>query len=76
MKIDRSELRKEGLVLSCLSGINFKIQLTETEDEVIGYLSGKLRANKIRILPGDIVTIELSQYDKTRGRIVYRGKMN
>jgi len=75
MKIDRTELRKEGVVLTCLSGINFKIQLTETEKEVIGYLSGKLRANKIRILPGDIVTVELSQYDKTRGRIVYRGKM-
>ena len=75
MKIDKTELRKEGVVLTCLSGISFKIQLTETEDEVIGYLSGKLRANKIKILPGDIVTVELSQYDKTRGRIVYRGKM-
>ncbi len=75
MKIDRDELRKEGVVLTCLSGINFKIQLTEDKREVIGYLSGKLRANKIKILPGDIVIIELSQYDKTRGRMVYRGKL-
>lgn len=76
MKRGKIEPIKEGVVLACLSGINFKIKLKESEEEVIGYLSGKLRANKIRILPGDTVTIELSQYDKQKGRIIYRGIKN
>jgi translation initiation factor IF-1 len=42
--------------------------------EILGYLAGRLRINKIKILPGDKVTVEMSPYDKKRGRIVYRGR--
>ena len=49
----------------------FSIQL-EQKQVVLGHLSGRLRKNRIRILPGDRVTLELSPYDLTRGRITYR----
>lgn len=51
----------------------FKVRL-ENNHEVLAHISGKLRMNFIRILPGDKVTIELSPYDLTRGRITWRGK--
>ena len=51
----------------------FKVQLPNKQ-EIIAYVSGKMRKHYIRILPGDTVTVELSPYDLTKGRITYRGK--
>lgn len=65
--------RKNGMVLEALPSATFKIQL-EDGSEILGYLAGKLRINKIKILPGDKVTVEMSPYDEKRGRIVYRGR--
>lgn len=61
----------EAVVIENLPGAKFKVQL-ENGHEVLAHVSGKIRMNYIRILPGDKVTIELSPYDLTRGRITYR----
>ncbi|MBI2450531.1 MAG: translation initiation factor IF-1 [Candidatus Nealsonbacteria bacterium] len=66
-------LRKTGQVLEALPSTHFKVLLDEG-GEVIAHLAGKLRIFKIKILPGDRVTVEMSPYDQRRGRIVYRGK--
>ena len=60
-----------GKVLEVLPGGSFRVEL-ENKHTVIAHVSGKIRMNYIRILPGDTVTIELSEYDLTRGRITYR----
>ncbi len=61
----------EGIVTQCLSNGMFRIKL-ENGFIVIAHLSGKIRRNYVRILLGDNVTVELSPYDLTKGRIVYR----
>ena len=61
----------EGEVIEALPNGNFKVKL-ETGQEVLAHIAGKLRVNFIRILPGDRVKVELSPYDLTRGRIIYR----
>jgi translation initiation factor IF-1 len=63
----------EGKVIDALPNAMFLVEL-ENGHKIMGHLSGKLRMNFIRILPGDKVTIELSPYDLTRGRITWRGK--
>lgn len=63
----------EGTVVEALPNAMFKVKL-ENGHEILGHISGKLRMNFIRILPGDKVTIELSPYDLTRGRITWRNK--
>lgn len=65
--------RVEGRVLEALPNAFFKVQLQDGH-EIMGILSGKMRMNKITILPGDKVTIEMTPYDKDKGRIVYRLK--
>ena len=72
-KINRSDYRKTGVVLEAFPGTQFKIRLDDGK-EVLAHLAGKLRMYRIKILPGDRVTVELSPYDETKGRIVYRGK--
>ncbi len=62
-----------GTVLEALPNAMFKVKL-ENEFEVLAHISGKMRMNFIRILPGDKVKIELSPYDLTRGRITWRDK--
>ena len=62
-----------GTVVEKFPGGMFSVQL-EQKQLVLAHLSGRLRKNRIRILPGDRVTIELSPYDLTRGRITYRFK--
>ncbi len=64
--------RKTGMVLEALPGTTFRVR-TEDGNEALCHLAGKLRLNRIKILPGDRVTLELSPYDEKRGRIVYRG---
>lgn len=61
-----------GIVEELLPGAKFRVKL-ENEQEIFAHLSGKLRLHHIRILPGDRVKIEMSPYDLTKGRIVYRG---
>ncbi len=63
----------EGTVVETLPGTQFRVKL-DTGHEVLAYLSGRMRKYYIRILLGDRVRVELSPYDLTRGRIVYRYK--
>lgn len=63
----------EGTVLETLPNAMFKVEL-ENGHEILAHVSGKIRMNYIRILPGDKVTIEMSPYDLSRGRITYRYK--
>ncbi|MEN8907005.1 MAG: translation initiation factor IF-1 [Clostridiales bacterium] len=63
----------EGTVIEALPNAMFQVKL-ENGHKILAHISGKLRMNFIRILPGDKVTIELSPYDLTRGRITWRAK--
>ena len=63
----------EGVVVDALPNTHFKVEL-ENGHIMLAHFSGKLRMNYIRILPGDKVTVELSPYDLTRGRITWRKK--
>jgi translation initiation factor IF-1 len=63
----------EGTVIDALPNAIFKVRL-DNGHEILAHISGKLRMNYIRILPGDKVTVELSPYDLTRGRITWRNK--
>ena len=66
-------IKKEGRVVEALPNAFFKV-LLEDGREVRGFLSGKMRLNRIKILPGDKVTLEMSEYDMDKARIVYRLK--
>ena len=61
----------EGTIIDALPNAMFKVKL-ENDHEIIAHISGKLRMHFIRILPGDKVTVELSPYDLTKGRITWR----
>ena len=63
----------EGTVVEALPNTNFKVEL-ENGHQILAHISGKLRMNYIKILPGDKVKVELSPYDLTRGRITWRAK--
>ena len=63
----------EGTVIETLPNAMFKVEL-ENGHEILAHVSGKIRMNYIRILPGDKVTVEMSPYDLSRGRITYRYK--
>lgn len=65
-------IRVSAVVKEALPNAVFRVEL-ENGHTIIAHVSGKMRMNFIRILPGDVVTIELSPYDLTKGRIVYRG---
>ncbi|MDO9630213.1 MAG: translation initiation factor IF-1 [Acholeplasmataceae bacterium] len=64
----------EAKVVEVLPNTKFKVELLQNGHIVLAHVSGKIRMNNIRILPGDKVTVELSPYDLTRGRITYRRK--
>lgn len=66
-------IRTEGQVLEALPNTSFKVKLSDGK-EILAFLSGKMRMNRITILPGDKVTIEMTPYDDSKGRIVYRLK--
>lgn len=66
-----TNIQVKGKVLDALSNANFKVEL-DNGIEIICHLSGKMRMNYIRILPGDIVGVEMSPYDLTKGRIYKR----
>jgi translation initiation factor IF-1 len=71
MTKEEDKILVEGVVIEALPGTQFTVRL-ETGHEVLAYLSGKMRKYYIRILLGDHVRVEMSPYDLTRGRIVYR----
>ena len=64
----------QAVVLETLPNAMFKVELEDNKHQVLAHISGKMRKNFIRILPGDRVLVELSPYDLGRGRITYRYK--
>ena len=69
----KDSIEVEGTLKEALPNANFKIELANGH-EVLAHVSGKIRMNFIRVIPGDRVLVELSPYDLTRGRITYRFK--
>jgi translation initiation factor IF-1 len=71
-------IQVQGIVVECLPNATFRAKLSDpaypTNHVVLCHLSGKMRINYIRIIPGDAVTVELTPYDLTKGRIVFRHK--
>lgn len=72
-KDHKKVIKLEGRVMEALPNAFFKVLLGDGR-EVLGFLSGKMKINRIKILPGDKVTVEMSPYDDSKGRIVYRLK--
>lgn len=73
------KIEVDGVIEEALPGAKFKVLLDGSDENgphVIATLSGKIRVNNIRVLPGDRVKLEVSPYDTTKGRIVYRYKEN
>ncbi len=66
-------IEAQGVVLEALPNANFKVKLSNGI-VITAYISGKLRMNYIKIIPGDTVSVEMSPYDLTKGRIVWRSK--
>jgi translation initiation factor IF-1 len=71
MKEEGIEL--DGVVLEAVKN-GFKVEVSKTKHIVLATLSGKMRQNSIKVVPGDIVKVEVSPYDLTRGRITFRAK--
>ena len=70
---EKNIIKVQGTVTETLPTASFKVEL-ESGAEILAHVSGKMRMKYIRILPGDVVTLEMSPYDLSRGRIVYRKK--
>ncbi len=66
-------IRTEGKVVETLPNAMFRVEL-DNGHRILAHISGKMRMHFIKILPGDRVTVEMSPYDLTKGRITYRGK--
>ncbi len=66
-------IKQDGTIVEALSNAMFKVEL-ENGHQITAHISGKMRMNYIRILPGDKVSVEMSPYDLNKGRIVYRYK--
>ena len=73
MAVKEEKIEVEGEVVEALPSTMFRVRL-ESGSDVLAKISGKMRKNYIRILPGDRVQVELTPYDLTRGRITYRYK--
>ena len=67
-------IQVEGKVIQALANTQFRVRL-ESGHELIAHIAGRIRKNFIRILPGDTVTVAISPYDLTKGRITYRGPL-
>lgn len=65
-------IEKTGIVTESLPNTMFRVELDNEEGEIIAHLSGKMRMYRISILPGDKVKLEMTPYDKNKGRITYR----
>ncbi|MGB9614887.1 MAG: translation initiation factor IF-1 [Fervidobacterium sp.] len=75
MKNKEDVIRMEGTIVEALPNAMFRVQL-DNGFKVLAHVSGKMRKNFIRLVPGDRVVVELTIYDLTRGRIVYRKKID
>lgn len=73
MRSEKETIRIEGEVIEALPSTMFRVKL-DNGHEILSHISGKMRVNYIRLLPGDRVTVELSPYDLNRGRIIHRLK--
>ncbi len=71
--VKQDSIKVDGIITDILPNTSFKVKL-ENGHEILAHISGKMRMNYIRILQGDKVTVELSPYDLTKGRITYRYK--
>jgi len=71
MSNDKEIIKLDGVVKETLPSTTFKVEL-ENGHEILAHISGRMRVNYIRLLPGDRVTVEMSPYDLTKGRIVKR----
>jgi len=69
----QSLIKQDGVIMEALSNAMFRVQL-ENGHEIIAHISGKMRMNYIKILPGDKISVEMSPYDLSKGRIIYRYK--
>ena len=69
----QASIEQDGTIQEALSNAMFRVEL-ENGHEIIAHISGKMRMNYIKILPGDKVKVEMSPYDLTKGRITYRYK--
>jgi translation initiation factor IF-1 len=69
----QSSIEQDGTIIEALSNAMFRVRL-ENDHLILATISGKMRMNYIRILPGDKVSVEMSPYDLSRGRIIYRYK--
>ena len=69
----QSSIEQDGTIIEALSNAMFRVEL-ENEHVIVAHISGKMRMHYIRILPGDKVTVQLTPYDLTKGRIVFRAK--
>jgi translation initiation factor IF-1 len=69
----QTSIEQDGTIVEALSNAMFRVEL-ENGHKVVAHISGKMRMNYIKILPGDKVKLEMSPYDLTKGRIVYRYK--
>jgi translation initiation factor IF-1 len=77
MAKEEDKIQVEGVIVEALPATQFRVRLTDKDyhdHEVLAYLSGRMRKYYIRILLGDHVRVEMSPYDLTRGRIVYRAR--
>ncbi len=71
MAKEKDTIRAEGVVEEALPNTQFKVKL-DSGLEILAYVSGKMRMHYIRILPGDRVVVEITPYDPSKGRIIYR----
>ena len=71
--MQQNRIKERGQIMEALPSLLFKVKLDSGQD-VLAHLAGKLKMNRIKVLPGDNVLVERSQYDEKRGRIVYRLK--
>lgn len=69
--MDKELIKLEGVIVETLPSTTFKVKL-ENEHEILAHISGRMRVNYIRLLPGDKVLLEMSPYDLTKGRIIQR----
>ena len=66
-------IKQDGVIVEALSNAMFKVRL-QNDHEIVAHISGKMRMHYIKILPGDKVSVEMSPYDLSKGRITYRYK--
>ncbi len=74
MAKEETTVEVQGKVVASLANTQFRVKL-DNGHEIVAHISGKMRKNFIRILPGDIVTVEISAYDLSKGRITFRGPL-